>query len=1353
MWVEEAPFKLPKTKRIFSITSVKGELFFVKPGTAFNYSKKNKVFNKIKSLLSLKNRVDRVAISPCGRSSLHLLKEFPLLAYHENRGDPLLVAFPVPKTIHGRKKDDSISAINAVLPDARNESMTYAPVFLPNNPFNGFLSKFAYSTFGSHVSGVSICEDGHAIALAIDSQFWVWHQYPENVLGVGIWTDLTANQRFVVTTHSNHPETINLNMKYHGFHRNKQTFTLNPVLAPNVPQNYAVSFQDIATFDNPDEGIGVCCLTAVLPPCRPYDRIQLYISICYLDKGPNPVFDRSQLFLPIEEGYGGPCIWWSVDCRFAVIAVSQSVIIVTRYLEIIEILPLESVFPGEEPLVSSVAWSCGGEFFLITSIQGSISGISRDGQSLRHMLCALEPFIDNPTPILAAADSKDPGLFVIYSETKFRPLKIDLEKIPRNLQTYISLPFPQKIACEYYEKTVEAIKENGVSDPISLVRLLYLTDLFRIFPYMSPLRYLLFTLFEEGAKNSFDGGNYNFTYFIIRCILRITDMDVETYKLMMERLSYADDKKHRMLWQILDDELNKRDYVLNHQYLDKRITVVDNFIDDENEEDKNVLIKRIKPYHGKDVLLVSPKNEVDKDDDIVPLIKFVKDVIYNKNVDDIKKVECDMNSFLNILIELGLFDCAMKVSHHRTIILEPSQIFAKIVDIHKNDAASLYRALVSCIAASPEDENELRSVCLKAIIDILKERIGESLPTKGKFISSLVPLEEGIDLYVPESIEHFSDFAIIFELGLCSAGYPACKNFFDRKPNQTHEYLRNSVRTLFSLLWFIHWRYIAITETARIGHGNDATLRLLAFPDFVNTDTALQQIDAAPKEDFTKEVYMLYMGEGTKMFEDDQSFPDFAAELSVKIDPRTLSRISNATLQFGVEEENEIPHSGLLVAAIVSHIVPWLRCAIPRALAGFKCREVVPEELLNFEDLDLPAAPPPKMEIDTKQDTEVLPEKLDFELNESQSGSIIKQPRTRKRRPKHDITIDESDLYSSSLMPKKTKKKKKKKPTRPLLIDDLYKPPPPAPPYQQPPPPPPNYNQFYPYQHVQVPMYYISPEPQPEPEPANDAFLPIWDFNPNDFKNEEEQKIEEEEEEKPEPPKKEKNKKPPQKVNNFTSTSEVPKRESAETQVDPPPNPRPLVVLASRQKQKKDEDTFDFSMSSSISEIEISEPIKRKIPVVNPFPLDDGLHKKVEMLLDEVRGRPDAPELPEMPRFVPPPIYEAPKPTFKELDDIQIPELQKKKEPEQDIRISSVQITKTVIDQPIPDYEPDFRPPLQNRTQKQQQQQQPQDNWRPPMTSVRKPGILGVQEISPNQFRQMVSQQKPHVKLAEIDPQ
>lgn len=1335
MWVEEAPIKLPKTKRIFSVKSVKGELFFIKPGTAFNYSKNYKSFNKIKSLLPLKNRVDRVAISPCGRSSLHLLKEYPLLAYHENVSDPTLIAFPVPKTIYGRKKDEGIAAIDASLPNGQTASMTYAPVFLPNNPFAGFLAKFAYSTFGSHVSGVSICEDGHVIALAIDTQFWVWHQYPENVLGVGTWTDLTANQRFMVTTHSNHPQTINLNMKYHGFHRNKQTFTLHPVLAPNVPQNYAVTFQDIATFDNPDEGIGVCCLTAVLPPCRPYDRLQLYISISYFSKGSEPVFDRSQLFLPIEEGYGGPCIWWSVDCRFAVIAVSQSLIIVTRYLEIIETLPLDTVFPGEEPLVSSVAWSCGSEFFLITSIQGSISGVSRDGQSLRHVLCALEPFTDQSIPILVCADSKDPGLFVIYSETKFRPLRIDLEKIPRNLKTYMSLPFPQKTAFDYFDKAVSAIKENGVSDPISLVRLLFYTDLFRIFPYMSPLRYLLFTLFEEGARRSFDSGSYNFTYFIIRCIFRLTDRDVDTYRVMMERLSYSTDKKHKMLLQILDDELNQRDFILNHQYLHKRITVYDHFIDDENEEDKDVLIKKVKPYNGRDV-------------DLISLIKFVKDVIYNKNVDDLKTIECDMNPFLNILIELGLFDCAMKVSHHRTITYEPSQIFAKIVDIHKNDAASLYRALVSCISASPEDEEELRSVCLKAIIDILKERISESLPTKGKFISELVPLEEGIDLFVPESIDHFNDFAIIFELGLCAAGYPACKNFFDRKPNQTHEYLRDSVRTLFSLLWFIRWRYLAITETARLGHGNDATLRLLAFPDFVNTETALQQIEVAEKSDFTKEVYMLYMGNGTKLFEDDQSFPDFASELSVKIDPRTLSRISNATLQFGVDEESEIPHSGLLVSSIVSHIVPWLRCGIPRALAGFKCRDEVPPELLNFEDLDLPSQPPPKMEIETKQETEIEPEKLDIKLNDESSESF--RPKRRRKMPSNEITIELSDSDLSTLPRKKPKKKKKKKPSKPLLADTLYNPPPPAPPI---PPPQPQYNPYYQpvyYPQVQVPIF-VNQEP-PETEPVNDAFLPIWDFNPNDFdNNNNDVKIEEEEEEpEDEEPKvtiqKVPQKKPAVKLDTFTSTSEIPKLETAQVQVDPPPAKKPIIIIKSQQKQRKDDDSFDFSMSSSLSDIEVSEPIKRQFPVVNPFPLDDGLHKKVEMLLDQVRGKPDAPELPEMPRFVPPPIYEAPKPTFKELNEIKIP---KKKEKPPPVVTKVEKVEKIVINEKV-DYEPEFRPQLQSR--RQQQPEVVGDSWRPPMTSVKQPGILGVHEISPDQFRQMASHQKPHVKLDEIDP-
>jgi hypothetical protein len=35
------------------------------------------------------------------------------------------------------------------------------------------------------------------IAIAIDNQFWIWTQYPEENIGIGFGNDLSHDQRFV----------------------------------------------------------------------------------------------------------------------------------------------------------------------------------------------------------------------------------------------------------------------------------------------------------------------------------------------------------------------------------------------------------------------------------------------------------------------------------------------------------------------------------------------------------------------------------------------------------------------------------------------------------------------------------------------------------------------------------------------------------------------------------------------------------------------------------------------------------------------------------------------------------------------------------------------------------------------------------------------------------------------------------------------------------------------------------------------------------------------------------------------------------------------------------------------------
>jgi hypothetical protein len=303
---------------------------------------------------------------------------------------------------------------------------------VPDVPFVLGQQNRAASLLPSRVRGLATSENGQAIAMAVDDQLWIWQQYAEEVKGIGFWTDLTLNRHLGVGVQANHPSTQSTR-PVHGMMRPRQTFTLMTVLAPNLPQNSAVSYQDLCMFDNPDEGRGICCLTVLLPPCKPFDTLYLFNSICVF-KGVNPTFQRADLTLDIVEGGGGPCVWWSLDCRLAVIAVSKSLVIVARFLRLVARMPLKDVFAGDELFVSSVAWSCCGRFFVITSTTGKISAVTRSGVSMRHALCSLAPFGDKPGYLMATGDAKDPATFVIYSKDKFRSLRIDPSLVRSSLR-------------------------------------------------------------------------------------------------------------------------------------------------------------------------------------------------------------------------------------------------------------------------------------------------------------------------------------------------------------------------------------------------------------------------------------------------------------------------------------------------------------------------------------------------------------------------------------------------------------------------------------------------------------------------------------------------------------------------------------------------------------------------------------------------------------------------------------------------------------------------------------------------------------------------------------------------------
>ena len=1251
MWVTPKLGSLPRIKKEFYLTSTNGKKFLVDAGKA--YIQVNKAWNLVRAVGNLNNKISRVIVSPTGKISLHLPKLTGLLATHQNTPDTIVITLPLPSAAPV-SKNSPITAIDTIAPTGEAMVITTPHQTVKDIPFIFNLQNKPMSDFPSHVRGMATSENGQAIALAVDQQLWIWQQHPEYEKGIGFWIDLTANQKFAIAVESNHPLSQQGRV-YHGYMKPQQYFTLHPVLAPNLPQNSAISYQDLCMFDNPDEGRGVCCITALLPPCKPFDTLYLFNSICTF-KGFTPVFQRADIMLPVADGACGPCIWWSVDCRLAVIAVGKNLLIVTRFLRPVAIIPLTEIFPGKDPLVADVAWSCGGQFFVLTSTLGKIGAVTRSGKSMRHSICHLTPFCDKNIPLLVSADSKDPSLFTIYSTEKYRDLKIDLSMIPQTLENLMSLHFPQKSVCEYYDQTVKEIQANGFANLLDFIKLLYLTDLFRIWPYYSPLRYLLFELFDAGINYLLEHDQDLYAFLLIRCIFRLTEKPVSAYQVIIERLSSSSLPRDKVLVKIIKDELNKKDYVFSNSiFANNRIKMYN-----PTEEDKKQMLDFKQPHNGRNV-------------DLFSLVKVLKNILYTPDFDpEIYQFNVNLSLIIEILVKFGKFDKVIQLGKHSSIASDPTQLYKRIAGLHPNKPALLFRAMHIFMKYSPESEMDLRAICVKALTNILKQRISESNPNgsngRTKLLSSIVTIEESLELIVPENVKQFDDFAVILGMGFAAANYQSCSNYFNGRSHLIPEFLRYAVRELFSLVWFIRWRHAAIFDTAKTGHASNATLRLIAFPEFVNQKVAKSQIYAAGEGMFSPDVYNLYMNLGPKpQFEDDPVFVDFAAECSNRITPRAISRITAAVMQLA-EKEDDIPRSGLLFATIVSHIIPWLRCGIPRALSGFKCSDIVPNELLEFEDFVLPQAKQPEMKLETNIIyNDDIPEEEEEKIEppppppppmpkpeESSDGEFIPEPEPEPEPIK---------LPKKKPKPKPKPKKHRKKPApevkpRPgpklklLSLDPNAAPPRPI--------PTPSFN----YQpQPQVPPYFMQQMPQM-------PFQSIWDYDPSKWANQ-----------KPEPTK-----------------EDVP----VQVQVDPrPAKSKPLVIISSRQKQPQKQDELTISSSSSLSDVPFSEPKKGPLPPIDPFPVDDALHQRIEKLLDEADKTPDPNKLPPPPQFS--------RPSMKPLPP-------KKKAQEPITPSSDKNLNQT------------FKHSAQTQTHKA-------PDWRPKLTSIRDPLVIGFNEVDPNSFR------------------
>lgn len=1020
MWLTSNFLNLPRTKKQLFLTSKNGTVFCVKPGK--EYVLRDKSWIEVRPLSILNDKIDKVVVSQNGRCSLHLPKHSPLFAIHENTANPSIMTLPLP---HSNTKDvNEINVLYGVAPSGENLLVTSPHLRVKDVPYVMGLQNKPSTEFCSRVKGLATAETGKIFAVSVDDNLWVWQQLPEQPNGIGYWVDLTSDKRFGINIHANHPYSQEGRV-YHGFMRYRQTFTLHPAIAPALPANSAVSYQDLALFDNPEEGKGVVCLTALLPPSKPYDTLYLFVSICTF-KGYKPEFERAEVVLPVIEGAGGPCIWWSLDCRVAVIAVSRSLIVSTRKLDIISVIRLEDIFANKDAMVASVSWSCGGQFFVVTSTTGEISAVSRSGKSMRHSLCSLEPFTtENEVPLMSIGDSNDPNLFIIYTRARMKALKIDVDMVQQTIENLMSLHFPFGIVEEFFEPAQRSITESGYEKLNNFIRLIYLTDLFRLFPYHSPLRYLLVTIFDEYTVALLENDQHLMAFLLSRCILRVSDHKVSCYDEIYDRLMSSKTPRDRLLAKVYDDERQFKDYVLMYDDMDSRIVFYDNnYI---SEEETKILKK---PESGKLV-------------DVPGLLKQIKIFLWGQSEFDFSEFDVDLRLLLEISIELGQFSKAIMISHHQSLSYDPLLLYNRIISYNPNSPSIIYRAMVYCAEIASSDELEIRTLCVKSLLTILNQRVSESVPTPKNPsvppLSKLCMIEDSLEIVIPKNVKEVDDFAVILSLAFCAANFKYLAAYINGKSDTIPANLREVIRELFGLVWFIRWRDTAIAETARVKHANDATLRLLAFPQFVNLKTAMNQIRQAGPRCFSPDAYALYY-DGKRDFEMDPSFPSYMSECANRLRPDDLKRVQSMVLSLGESKRYEVPRSNLCLAVIVSHIVPWLRCGIPRAIINFPSGEVVPNELTEFEEFILPDRPEPKMEIvfnklvnEAPEEEEEIPEyipppeprSLIHETSDSGEYKPNVEPIPDSGTPS-TISSDQSDVSTISEIKKKKKKRKRK---------------------------------------------------------------------------------------------------------------------------------------------------------------------------------------------------------------------------------------------------------------------------------------------------------------------------------------
>ena len=1233
MWIESSAFNLPRTRTRFEVSD-STPLVFVKPGKAYSLGLTGS-WTPMRSTSILNNKIDRLCMSPSGQSTVHLPKVSPMLAVHRNDSACSVISIPFPDV-----------SVDGIAPDGTPLKLTNPLQKTHDVPFLFGGGQQTVCDLCNRITGLSISDSGNMVAMAHDEKLWVWQQIPSEAPGIGFWTDLTADSSFTVRIDSNHPTTVQTKL-HHGSIDQRQYYTQHPVIAPNVPQNSAISHQSVMLFDNPDEGHGICCLTAVLPPCKPFDTLFLFNAVCTFSEFRGSM-ERYEVSLSIDDGAGSPCSWWSPCGRVVVVAVSRSIVILTRTMRVLKVLSVDDVFLQKNSYVSSIAWSCSGMFFVVTSTCSEISCVSRAGDNLKHSVCDLSPFQDFiSVPLFVSPSGSDPSSFIVYSRDKARHLSVKLSKINPSAPMLMSLNYPNGNVEQFFGDT-----KSKMSD-LRLVELLYYTGLFCIFPLRSPLRYMIWTLLVSHWSDLMKNGNHLLALLLARCIFLTTGLVVDGAMEIVERLGSS--PRDKMIRRILEFEFDKGDWVKAPNQDNQRLHMdTDTEMFDDYE--------------------LSPP-PMRREVDVYSLIETIKSLLYTDSFDitELNNIPINASLLLDLIIDAGQFKKAMDLSKHPSITESPITLFRRIVSIKKDNALFIYHALQMCCEASPADEFDLKAVALESFISILKDMVMDSKLTNG--ISKLCHIEEYLQAVIPLNEGDCNDFAAVVSMCLSAVGFNAVSDFINGRSTYINSQLRKSVQELFGILWFIRLRYI-------VSNGGDSnfTLRLLAFPEFVNQDAALAAIK---RESCDPDLYELYY-RGNRDYTLDEKWDDFITDCTKAFTQRVLKRIHDKIMSFKCSSY-EFPNSQILVTLIVSHLVPWLRCAIPRALEGFDVGEDVPPSLLAFEPFELPprkqlhitppesvtiATPapaptpsepskkePPKQEtprVEPQKDEISIDDTSESDSDELSEGEISEEPvkvkKTRKhRRPRERV-------------PKRRSKGKEKKKIRLLRVDKVK-------PFETP------RFDFTPMIPLQSPMI-----PQQSPSAAfvhqYDAGGgggygrgSLWDINPDSF-----------------------SKKPPVVKPPPTPLATESKETQKTTDTKPP------VVFVNYQRPKN-EKIYDSSTSDDIEDDPV-QITRETLPSIDPYPLNDELLRRANALLDEIDRAPPHGSLPPKPTYKPTPIPVVP-------IDIKQPR-----------------------PSPLPEeIKTNWPAPPEPKIRTKQRE------WKPSVITVGRPPVVDIAEISPEEFR------------------